>query len=1711
MNYLTWRMSKANSKMKEFALLTTTILALLFSSSSIAQNLRYVKVGGVGNGLTWATAAGDIQQVINDAPNTGTTIIKIAAGTYFPNRAADAITVVNAAAGRKRSFVMRPNIHLFGGYPANPTGVDTAYNPGLHATILSGDHNGNDNYGITSNTVIQPTTSSTTDNSTHVVIIANQNDNGHWYTLKGLHITGGYGLNSSAQMVVNTRDILDSRGGAIAIVNSNTPLSSATNQAGYSNVLIEDCKLYKNASGKGGAIFANQNTKLNLRNNLAYYNFSASSGGAVSSYAYATNLYSNTFYGNRATDANKGGAAVAVSAYVTSHPALVKLFFNLFDQNTMGTTVFNTTDEGCDISSGADGSVISNLQIGANRLQNTTIPSNQTITTSPSTTISPEFVSPTTGNFNLKPISKLINYVVTNATDVSYNTNQVANKDLNGNNRVVGSFIDIGAFEYQLKSDINSILYVRKGATGDGSSWANAVGEFSEALFYLRMAKAGDIKFNTNIAKKSLAVYVSTGTYKPVFGEDASGIYEYRPTSVYNTFGLVDSVEYYGGFPATGNPTLADRNYATNATILSGDQSGNDNYFGFGNTLTASNLSDNSIHVVVCAGMQHNTRLNGFTITGGNASNGSQNINYKFADGSNNVVAVPSNAGSAIHVTTHYTSGAASKFYLFNCKIEKNHTTGNVNSTSFIGGAVSMEARPSRGVEIGNVSVNRNLSTSGVAGLSLNNAGTSIHDINLFSTTIAGNRSTNGITAGVKTNIARLGNLIIMGNFTSGTDSINRGLSHSSADINYSLIQGFSSVAGGNQNAFGISQADVFQSVDPTNASYLHILPSSIPKDNGNNNYVNTIAYPQDLAYNTRIIGPQPDMGAYENPCNLTAPAPIGAQTFCLGNNPTIASIPGSSSYIWYNVAAGGTPLPASTPITTSGPLYMATQSGNCISPRTTTFITVNITATPTAATSQTICKIGTVGQLTATGSLIKWYLNSTTTNVLASNEQVITNTYYVTQTLYNCESQRLPVSVTVLNPAAPTVSNSTVTFCPTSAPTVASLATYITSGTGIKWYTSATGGSALSNNQLLTAGATYYASQTISNCEGDARVALTVTLGATPAPTATSAQAFCGSATIASLVATGQSLLWYSAATGGTLLNSNTNLINGTTYYVSQTVGGCESNRTAVTVSITNPAAPTAYAQSICGFPAPTVSQLTVTSGTAPKWYTTSTGGTALPSANTLTQGTYYVSQTVNGCESNRTPVAVTITNTSAPTSSSLQSFCAITGATISNLTITGQNIKWYSSPTSTTVLANNTVLVHNTIYYASQTVNGCESSNRVAVTANIISTNAPTAAATQTFCTTNGNPTIANLIATGLSLKWYAAATGGSQLPISTPLVDGTTYYVSQTTGSCEGPRTAVQAIVNSTPVPTAINQSFCGIDDPEVGDLVATGSNIQWFYNATGGTAISSTSNLYTQQYYVSQTLNNCTSERLGVYVTVNDPDEPVADATQYFCVDANATVNDLVATGSNIQWYTTNGSLYSGSTLLVDNEYYYGTQTVNGCESQYSVEVLVNIGVIPTPTTNNTTQTFLASDSPTLADISMNESGIIWYSAPTGGNVLSNSTPLVDGTTYYAFQVSANCTSANSIGITVQVIDNTSVEENHMSSLQYFPNPTNGELNISFSSTIERVEIYNSVGQLVHEMDCQSLQVSLQLSHLVSEFYFAKVKTDKGEKLIKFIKN
>jgi len=90
-----------------------------------------------------------------------------------------------------------------------------------------------------------------------------------------------------------------------------------------------------------------------------------------------------------------------------------------------------------------------------------------------------------------------------------------------------------------------------------------------------------------------------------------------------------------------------------------------------------------------------------------------------------------------------------------------------------------------------------------------------------------------------------------------------------------------------------------------------------------------------------------------------------------------------------------------------------------------------------------------------------------------------------------------------------------------------------------------------------------YTGSIYVSNANGCVSFgkAFTLTVNSPPsAPTGIASQVFCSGSMVSNLSATGSAIQWYTSVSGGSLLPGNTLLVNGTHYYASLTISGCES-----------------------------------------------------------------------------------------------------------------------------------------------------------------------------------------------------------------------------------------------------------------------------------------------------------------------------------------------------------------------------------------------------------------------------------------------------------------------------------------------------------------------------------------------------------------------
>ena len=223
-----------------------------------------------------------------------------------------------------------------------------------------------------------------------------------------------------------------------------------------------------------------------------------------------------------------------------------------------------------------------------------------------------------------------------------------------------------------------------------------------------------------------------------------------------------------------------------------------------------------------------------------------------------------------------------------------------------------------------------------------------------------------------------------------------------------------------------------------------------------------------------------------------------------------------------------------------------------------------------------------------------------------------------------------------------------------------------------------------------------------------------------------------------------------------------------------------------------------------------------------------------------------YKITATINqACSGIRVAGNFIIPGSALPIVTPTITYCQGTIATA--LTAAGTNLLWYTAATggtgTITAPIPTTAAVGTTAYYVSQTTAGNCESPRAQINVQVTTPlSAPIVTTPITYCQ-GANATA--LTATGINLLWYTSATGGigsttAPMP-NTAVVGSTTYYVSQTVGTCESARANIIVTVSAAPTITIQPQDITACTTTATFTVTATGTNLtyQWFLSIDGGT--------------------------------------------------------------------------------------------------------------------------------------------------------------------------------------------------------------------------------------------------------------------------------
>lgn len=178
-------------------------------------------------------------------------------------------------------------------------------------------------------------------------------------------------------------------------------------------------------------------------------------------------------------------------------------------------------------------------------------------------------------------------------------------------------------------------------------------------------------------------------------------------------------------------------------------------------------------------------------------------------------------------------------------------------------------------------------------------------------------------------------------------------------------------------------------------------------------------------------------------------------------------------------------------------------------------------------------------------------------------------------------------------------------------------------------------------------------------------------------------------------------------------------------------------------------------------------------------------------------------------------------------------------------------------------------------------------------------------------------------------------------------------------------------------------------------------------------------------------------------------------------------------------------------------------------LSGGSSQYFGRLNLDGCTPPPAPTGAPEQTF--SQGATLADIVVDPEDVTWFAteadAIAGTNPLPLNTVLVDGETYYAVNIIDGCLS-EPFAVTVTITLGTNDFDD--TNFTFYPNPTNGAIQLNYNSLINEVTVSNLLGQILVSKKTDSNQVEIDLSSLPNAIYIIRVISENGSKVVKVIK-
>lgn len=634
----------------------------------------------------------------------------------------------------------------------------------------------------------------------------------------------------------------------------------------------------------------------------------------------------------------------------------------------------------------------------------------------------------------------------------------------------------------------------------------------------------------------------------------------------------------------------------------------------------------------------------------------------------------------------------------------------------------------------------------------------------------------------------------------------------------------------------------------------------------------------------------------------------------------------------------------------------------------------------------------------------------------IATVNEDFTASLYLTNR-YNCLDT---VKISFITLVADVVVSDPAPVCVGSQPP--ELTGFVT-GTGLKWYTTPTGGTGNAAAPIVDTSREgfyeYWVSATSGTCESERKKITAQVRNSISPPTVTPPGSYCKDTDAVPLTnfVAGSDLRWYQDAVAVVGSPDAPAMITSTAgvfeTWITQSQGGCESEKVKLSYTIIESVPPPlveVIAPICAGQSAPDF--VTFVNGEQLAWYDTETsitGTSQPPLASTDQPGLYHVwvTQTLNGCESPRVGVPFEILPAPQPPAA-IGDLIFCEGTTVSPLGayMQGSDLTWYDTDTGGIGYSQSPVVgtsvAGTATHWVTQTRDGCESA-RVQVAYLVHEKpQPPLVNGPIQLCTGQPAPDVASEVQ-GENVLWYMEETSGSgsiAAPSLTADVAGTfNFWVTQTLLGCESNRAKVSFIVGSVLGPPTVTMpgDICvGEPLPDLGAAVR-GSNLLWYDSSEASTGSPSLPLPFNDQpgtfeTWVTQSAGTCESSKAHIFYTVHPvPAAPVAISGSVYCLGASLPPLEQFVTGDNLIWYNDEHAT-SGTEIAptpagnIEGVFKYWVAQVQNCESP-RVELWYEVrGNTPRPLVTPPQDICQFAPAPDLKTF-VEGINLIWYNGKT----------------------------------------------------------------------------------------------------------------------------